>query len=308
MPDRKIDHLLELVPGFRPGAATVTELGGGITNRNYRVDVDGQSYVLRVCDPGTEHLGIRRDHEVACSRIAAALGIGPEVALADVNKGILVTRFLEGETLTAETAREPGRIARIASVVRTYHEGPAFPGTFSPFQTVRDYHRIALEKGVAFPREVDSAFEMMEAIEQATGAHATAAPCHNDLLAGNFIDDGERIHVLDWEYAAMGDPFFDLGNFAVNQELDDSGCETLLAAYSRDRAAVNEIDRARLLLMRLASDLRESFWGFLQSGLSTLDFDYAEYGRKHLTRFLDHASMPPVASALRLFGRDRRAR
>ena len=115
-------------------------------------------------------------------------------------------------------------------------------------------------------------------------------PCHNDLLASNFIDDGATIWIIDWEYAGMGDPFFDLGNFAVNQSLDNERCELLLQYYFGEARSA---DLAHLHLMRLGSDLRESFWGFLQMGVSELDFDYQEYAHHHLNRFLHNVETLP---------------
>ena len=174
--------------------------------------------------------------------------------------------------------------------MQRYHAGPAFPGSFSPFATVRNYHRLALEQGVAFPDTLPTVFALMAQIEAALSANQQIKPCHNDLLASNFIDDGQIIRILDWEYAGMGDLFFDLGNFAVNQSLNDEQCKLLLQAYFGE---ARPADLARLHLMRLASDLRESFWGFLQLGVSTLDFDYREYAHHHLDRFLHNVETSP---------------
>ncbi len=120
--------------------------------------------------------------------------------------------------------------------------------------------------------------------------------CHNDLLASNFIDDGRNIWIVDWEYAGMGDIFFDLGNFAVNQSLNDEQCQLLLQYYFGE---VRPADLAHLHLMRLGSDLRESFWGFLQLGISELDFDYREYAHHHLNRFLHNVETSPFEQWLR---------
>jgi thiamine kinase-like enzyme len=122
----------------------------------------------------------------------------------------------------------------------------------------------------------------MTRIETALQPHARECPCHNDLLPANFLDDGSRIWIIDWEYAGNGNSFFDLGNLAVNLELNHTDCERLLELYFGKTDAKLE---AQLQLMRLASDLREAFWGFLQSGISTLEFDFIEYGNKHLKRF-----------------------
>jgi thiamine kinase-like enzyme len=121
-------------------------------------------------------------------------------------------------------------------------------------------------------------------------------PCHNDLLNGNFIDDGERIRIVDWEYAGLGDPFFDLGNFSVNHDLTADEDAVLLEAYE---GVVRRPRSARLLLMRVASDFREAMWAVLQQGISALDVDFVAYAAEHFDRLLANASTPTFERALR---------
>jgi thiamine kinase-like enzyme len=224
------------------------------------------------------------------------VGVGAQVLYFIASQEVLVTRFIEGNAVTPETAAQPDILHRIVDAMKRYHAGPAFPGTFSPFETVRNYHRLALEYGVSFPDTLPQVFALMARIEQALGNVTSPMPCHNDLLASNFIDDGSTIWILDWEYAAMGDIFFDLGNFSVNQSLNDEQCELLLRSYFGE---VRPADLAHLHLMRLGSDLRESFWGFLQLGISELDFDYKEYAHHHLNRFLHNVETSPFEKWLR---------
>ena len=122
-------------------------------------------------------------------------------------------------------------------------------------------------------------------------------PCHNDLLNANFIDDGSRIRIVDWEYAGMGDPFFDLGNFSINHELTADEDRLLLEAYDREPAQRDRL--ARILLMRIVSDFREALWGVLQQGISTLDVDFVAYAGEHFERLLAGASTPAFERALR---------
>lgn len=285
--EQRIQHILERIPGWSGRDLVVAPLTGGITNQNYRVDVGGESFVLRIGGQGTHLLGIDRGREHTCTAIAAQLGIGAEVMHFLAAEDVLVTRFIVGNGITAETAAQPETLKRIVDVFKRYHTGPAFPGSFSPFATVRTYHALALEHVVTFPTTLPRVYALMEQIEEAIGPLEQPKPCHNDLLASNFIDDGERVWLLDWEYAGMGDIFFDLGNFAVNQSLSYEQCELLLLYYFGE---VRAADVAHLHLMRLGSDLRESFWGFLQIGISELDFDYTEYASHHLNRFLDNAA------------------
>jgi len=122
-------------------------------------------------------------------------------------------------------------------------------------------------------------------------------PCHNDLLNANFIDDGTRIRIVDWEYAGMGDPFFDLGNFSINHELTPDEDAILLAAYDGD---VRPARLARLTLMRTVSDFREAMWGVLQQGISSLDVDFVAYAGEHFERLLAGAAAPSFERALGL--------
>lgn len=287
--DEQIRRILLQIPVLNDAGAVVTPLHGGITNQNYRVDCRGESFVLRIGGKGTHLLGIDRQREHLCSSLAAQMGVGAPVVYFLVEEEALVTRFIAGEGITPERAAQPETLSRIAAAMQRYHNGPAFPGSFSPFETVRSYHQLALAHDVIFPETLPRVFALMERIEAALLPVQQIKPCHNDLLASNFIDDGQTIWILDWEYAGMGDLFFDLGNFAVNQSLNDEQCELLLHCYF---GVVRSDDLAHLHLMRLASDLRESFWGFLQMGISALDFDYRDYAHHHLNRFLHNVSAP----------------
>lgn len=277
------NELIQLIPGLRGKALTVTPLDGGLTNRNYRLDGDGESLVLRVPGKDTALLSIDRVCEAACSRAAAALGVGPEVIAFLPEHGAMVRRFVAGRALTAEEARQPAVMRRLVDALRRYHNGPPGVGSFSPFAAVRQYHALARERGVMFPDNLKRALERLARIEQELGRTEVPCPCHNDLLPANFIDDGGTTLIIDWEYGGMGDRFFDLGNLAVNCEFNDEHERRLLEFYFGE---VRAADLRRLRLMRLASDMREAMWGFLQSALATLDEDFLAYGRKHLERFL----------------------
>ena len=286
---QSIQHIINLIPGGQGRNAVITPLEGGITNSNYRVDVHGSSYVVRVFGMNFQELGIVRAHEYHCTRIASDLGIGPEVIQFLPDQGALITRFIEVDKNTAACVNITDTLQRIVGTIKQYHQGPSFPGHFSPFQAVRDYHKRAISRQVRFPDDLSQSLSLMDQIEQALISVQRVVPCHNDLLPDNMLHAGDRIWILDWEYAAMGDLFFDLGNFAVNHELTDDQKTQMLHYYFGE---VRSSDLSHLHLMCLASDLREAFWGYLQSGLSTLDFDYMEYGQKHLDRFLTIGQSP----------------
>jgi thiamine kinase-like enzyme len=289
----EIHALASRVPLLRGRIDAVTPLPGGLTNRNFRIDAAGQSYALRLPGAGTELLGIDRRRELACSRAAAAAGVGPEVVAHLPEQGALLTRFLPGRPLREEDVRRPDVLRRLARTLRCYHEHPvpADLGTFSPFETVRGYLALARERGVPLPAELDGALQALGAIEAELRSDEPACLCHNDLLSANFLDDGGAIRLVDWEYGGLGDRFFDLGNFAVNHQLDKFAERALLEAYWGE---VRPDHVRRLRLMRLVSDMREAMWGFLQSAASTLHSPeyYLDYGRRHLGRFMSGCARP----------------
>ncbi len=288
--DQRVTQILAQNPAWNGVEIMVTPLIGGITNQNYRLNMGEEALVLRIGGKGTHLLGIDRERECTCTTLAAQAGVGAEVVYFFPSEDALVTRFIAGENISPEAAVRPEMLKRIVAAMRRYHAGPSFPGTFSPFDTVHAYHKLALAHGVTFPDTLPHVFALMKRIEEALKSVQQIRPCHNDLLASNFIDDGSAIRIIDWEYAGMGDLFFDLGNFAINQDLNNDQCKLLLRLYF-GKARPNEI--AHLHLMRLGSDLRESFWGFLQLGISELDFDYHEYAQHHLERFLQNVATSP---------------
>lgn len=281
--DPAIQKLIELVPAWRGRDVVVSLLSGGLTNRNFRIDAAGESFVLRVGGENTRLLGIDRECEHACSMAAAALGIGAEVIARWPEHNALVTRFIPDRLLSAADIRQPEILDRVVATLRRYHEGPAGLGRFSPFDTVRSYFAQAQQFRVTFPATISRALALLTQIEAEVHSHEPACPCHNDLLAANFLDDGTTVRLIDWEYGGMGDRFFDLGNLAVNNQFEEPHEFALLQRYFGE---IRPDDLRRLRLMRLASDLRESMWGFLQAGISTLDVDYVAYGCHHLDRFL----------------------
>jgi thiamine kinase-like enzyme len=265
-----------LWPGRR---ASVTVLGGGITNHNFKVEVDGNAYVLRMGGAKTGLLGIDRAVEHAASLRAEEIGIGPPVADFVASEGWLVTRFIDGRPIAVEEMRSASTLPRIAEALRKLHSARAIPGRFDSFRVVDTYREEAEANGVHIPEEFARARDVAERIRAARGPQPLV-PCHNDLLNANFLDDG-AIRIVDWEYAGMGDRFFDLANFSVNHDfaVEDDG--RLVAAYF---GVERDGDLAAVRLMRFMSDFREAMWGVLQSGISELDFDFKGYAAKHFDR------------------------
>lgn len=284
-----VEEVIARIPGWIGASVVTSILGGGITNLNYRVDVDGESFVVRIPGRDSQLLGIDRWREYACTLAASQSGVGPEVVHFLEAEGILVTRFIAGRGVSAEEMRHPTAIRRVAESLRRYHGGPTFPGIFSAFETVREYLRIS-RSGAPLPSTIDWMTQRAETIDGAIRAIPLPPhPCHNDLLLGNLIDDGHLIRIVDWEYAAMGDPFFDLGNFTAHHGLSDRQETMLLEAYLGQATAQ---DLARLKLMKILSDLREAMWAMVQVTVSTLDYDFVAYGQKHFARYIKQLQDP----------------
>ncbi len=294
---------MQRVPDLAGRQLALTALSGGITNRNFRVDVTGlpERFVIRLGGNDTHLLGISREVEHAATVAAAGVGVGAEVVAFLRPEGILVTRFIEGAPIADLDIHHPDTIARVADSVRRFHEGPAIPGLFIPLRIVEAYRALAMERGVQIPDEYGLAQAIGRRIELALLTNPVELrPCHNDFLPGNLIDDGHRMRIVDWEYAGMGDPFFDLGNLSINNGLTADDDAALLAHY--DGAPPRPDRLARLVLFRVVSDFREAMWGVLQQGISTLDADFRAYAADHFDRLLANAATPRFERALREVG------
>ena len=276
----------EAVERLWPGRqARVTALSGGITNHNFRVDVEGDSFVLRMGGAETELLGIDRRTEREANHRAFEVGIAPHVVGFAEPEGWLVTRFIRGRPISLDEMHSPRTIRRVASALRRFHDAAPIPGAFDSHAVVVDYRREAEAHGVTIPEAYAPAIERSERIRAARGPQSSV-PCHNDLLNANFLDDG-AIKIVDWEYAGMGDRFFDLANLSVNNEFGADEDRELMSAYF---GTVRDEDLASLQQMKFMSDFREAMWGVLQSGISELDMDFNAYAAKHFERMFTHAT------------------
>lgn len=279
-----LSPILQRVPQFAAAKSIeVQELTGGITNRNFKINADGDCFVLRLGGNETGFLGIDRRNEYECSLLAAQVGVAPEPIAFLEPEGYIVARFISGKGLAADEIGHEANLRRVVDSMKAYHALDFFPGSFSPFRIAEQYTETARQFNVKLPGNIDWILERSREIEKSVYRQLLQArPCHNDLLNGNFIDDGNRIRILDWEYAGMGDIFFDLGNFAVQHDFSDEQDEMLLKAYFN---VPNDSQRAHQKLMKIMSDLREAMWAQVQRGVSKLDFDYAGYGQKYFDRF-----------------------
>lgn len=265
------------------GALSVAPLAGGMTNRNYLVEDSRGKHVVRLGEDVPHH-HLLRWHELAVSRAAHAAGLSPEVEYAE--PGALVMRFLEARTLTPEEVRDPARIPAIVDLLKRCHRelplhlhGPTL--TFWPFQVVRSYAVELRALRSPWAHRLDSFLNLNKELER----HLTRAPLafgHNDLLAGNLLDDGQRLWLIDWDYAGFSTPLFDLANLATNNGFTDAQETSLLESYFE--GSVDDSLLRAYRAMRVVSLLRETLWGMVSEHYPAKEFDYAAYTRENLLR------------------------
>jgi thiamine kinase-like enzyme len=273
-------------------------LGGGITNHNFRARFGGREVVVRLPGNDTELLGSDRPGEREANSLAAGVGVAPEVLAHLEDPVVLVTAFVEGPTMGPAELREPRALAEVAAALRRIHGcEKAIGARFDAFRLVEDYAAATRERGGEVPPAYEVAHAAAARIERAPALDGGAPVlCHDDLLPANFIDTPAGIRIVDWEYAGMGNRWFDLGNFAVNNELGPAEEEAFLDAYLG--APPTPADLASLRLMRLMSDFREAMWGVVQQAISDLDFDFKEYADKHFDRLLAAIDAPGFEAQL----------
>ncbi|MEE2946743.1 MAG: choline/ethanolamine kinase family protein [Verrucomicrobiota bacterium] len=278
-------ELLEVeFPGW--GAFAVSPIPGGLTNQNLLIETGGgEKFVVRLPGKDTDLFGIDRQTEHAISRVAWEIGIAPEPVAFLSEHEILVTRFVEGAPIDTN---DPAAICNVARLLHQLHSAPEVPGVFDLPSVIDDYIATAKRFSVAHPAKLSEALEFSGKIISAIGrCPKVSAPCHNDLIAANFLQSRDQLYLLDWEYAGMGDPYVDLGNCAVNFCMDETACTIFMESYLGREPSTGEM--AQLHLLRVLSDLREAMWSYVQIGISTLDVDFHAYGMKHLDRFLKNA-------------------
>ncbi len=259
-------------------------LAGGITNTNFVVADGGEKFVVRIGDDIPVH-GVLRFNELAASRAAFAAGISPEVVHAE--PGVLVLRFIEGKTFAPEDVRDQASLEKILALVKRVHrelprhlEGAAL--AFWVFQVLRDYRRSLRAGGSRMAPELGRLEALADELEEAVGSVRIVFG-HNDLLAANFIDSGQRIWLVDWDYAGFNSPLFDLANLASNNGFAEAQERWLLESYFE--VPVTAETWRSYAAMKCASLLREAMWSMISELHSSLDFDYVAYTTENLERF-----------------------
>ncbi len=269
------------------GPITLEPVSGGITNRNYLVKDDGSSYLLRVCEDRSL-LGIDRRNERICQQAAHRAGISP--AVVHFEDGILVSDFVIARTLAVDDVRNPDMVQRLAGCLRQLHGArDQLVGEmlyFCPFQTVRTYTFNATGLQAELPPDIDALLDDARSLASELRPFHPVL-CHNDLLAANMLDDGVRLWLVDWEYAGIGNPLFDLASVSANCGLPAELERLLLESYfgTADSQTIRE-----LRILKTVSLLREALWAVIQTVASEIEFNYVRYAAENLAAFREARS------------------
>ena len=259
-------------------------LEGGITNRNFLVEHGNEIFFVRLGVDIPEH-GVYRFNELAASRAAHKCGISPEVVYAET--GAMVLRYINGKTLEPENLRDITTLKKVVLLLKTCHQKmPLYlPGSsliFWVFQVIRGYVNTLKENKCRMIQKLSLFLEINNELEKTVGT-IDLFYGHNDLLSGNFLEDNNRMWLVDWDYAGFNSPLFDLANLASNNEFAEYLERELLEMYFEND--ISDDLWKRYFAMKCASLLRESMWSMVSEIYSTLDFDYVQYTAENLERF-----------------------
>jgi thiamine kinase-like enzyme len=280
-------EVVSRVAGFDRGQLRITPIAAGLTNQNYRLDVGDRTFFFRRPGPATELLAVDRDNELFNTRAAAEAGVGPRVLEVDPKTGGMLLEWLPGRTMSNEAFKAAGMPTRIAEVLRRLHAGPRFRDDFDMVRLSDRYLRLVDERSMPIPAGYREHLPQVPRIAAALAAQPLpTVPCHNDLLAENYLDDGSRLWIVDYEYSGNNDPTFELGNTAQELEFDDARVRELCEAYFGPERFAREGPAllARMRLQMIMSDVGWTLWAAIQAVISTIDYDFMGWANDRWTR------------------------
>jgi thiamine kinase-like enzyme len=273
--DAQLDAMLDELPALAGQERRLEDLSGGLTNRNVKVTTAAGVYVARCAGTSSNLLGIDRDAEHYNTRAAADAGVGAPVIDYRPDLGIMLLGYLDGKALSNDDFGRPEVIPKAAAAMRALHSGPRFRGTFDMFVKQPGYLKIVQDNGFRMPADYLDFAEQFESVRRVLAADQTTVPCNNDLLAANFVEDGDRMWLIDYDYSGNNDPCFELGNTSCECQLSADQREELVTAYF-GRPLRHKIARARL--QGIVGMYGWTLWGCIQNGSSPLDFDFWGWG------------------------------
>jgi thiamine kinase-like enzyme len=261
---------------------TINPLKGGITNLNFLVNHGDQKLVVRLGQDIPEHL-VFRSNEINVSKAAYEIGVSPKLIHSEL--GVLVLEFIESETLDPKGVQK--NLKRIMPVIKKIHNQiPNFlsgqPAIFWVFHVIKYYANFLRSNQSSHLDKIDDLLNKASKLEKLSSPREIVFG-HNDFLAANFLDDGSKIWVVDWEYGGFNDPLFDIGGLASNNDFNQDLEQEALEMYY-EKPLTNDV-LSKYNSMKTASLLRETMWSMVSEITSKLDFDYGEYTQDNLSKF-----------------------
>jgi len=277
-----IRDVIAAVPAWTGRRVVSAPIAGGLTNRNFRVEVDGVPHFVRIPGTATELLAVDRANELANTRAAADAGVGARVLHHLPEWSVIVLEWLDARTMSNAAFQRAGEPTRIAQSLRRLHAGPRFRDDFDMVALTARYLGVIDDRGFAVPAGYREHLDAVPRIGAALRARPLPTmPCHNDLLAENYLDDGERLWIVDYEYSGNNDPTFEVGNTAQELEFDEPRLRELVAAYFGDATPAL---MARCRLQMIMSDVGWTLWAAIQAEISPIDFDFWGWAVQRWTR------------------------
>ena len=267
-----IEEIVSKIEDWKGKPVSIQPLSGGLTNTNYKIEVDGKPFFVRVPGTSTELLAIDRNNEYFNSKAAAEAGVGPKVLYYLPDHQAMVLEFIDGKTMSKEALNAPGMPARMAQAIQKLHAGPRFLTDFNMFRLTEYYLKICRDRSIPMPEGYLDRMPTVKQIEKAMSVHPLpTVPCNNDLLAENYMDDGRSLRLIDYEYSGNNDPCFELGNTCQEMQFNDDRINEVCSAYF-GCATPDKI--ARMKLNMIMSDVGWGLWAAIQAKISKIDFDF----------------------------------
>ncbi len=267
-----IEEVIARIDAWKDRQISIHHLSGGLTNTNFRVEVDGVSFFVRVPGESTQLLAIDRDNEYHNVKAAEQAGVGPKVLYHVAEYNVMVLEFLNGITMSKDSLNAPGMPKRMADSIKRLHAGERFLLDFNMFRLTEYYLGVCKERNIQIP---DGYLERMDTVAQIEKAMSikplATVPCNNDLLAENYIDDGKQLWLIDYEYSGNNDPTFELGNTCQEMQFNDEQIAEVCAAYF---GSVSADKIARMKLNMIMSDVGWGLWAAIQADISSIEFDF----------------------------------
>ena len=296
-----IDQVVERVTLWQGDAVDVAPLSGGLTNQNYLVTRGDDRFVVRIPGSSTELLAVDRANERHNAEAAATTGVSPPILEYLEDWSVMVLGFIDGETMSADRLREASMPDRITASLHRLHGGPRFLHDFDMFRITEHYLGVVAEHDVRIPDGFLDRMETVADIERVLAVNLQpSVPCHNDLLAENYIDDGRQLWIIDFEYSGNDDPCFELGDTAQECGYDVEQKAALCAAYF---GREDPVQLARMELYAMMADVGWTLWAAIQAQISTIDFDFWGWAVERWDRAVDVIEGPGFADLRNAAGR-----